>query len=63
MEKKEFLRQVNVNGQRLTIADIRLLQKKGLADIDRLPYSIRILVENLLRKFDGRIVREEVRQA
>ncbi|CAB5080157.1 Aconitate hydratase (EC [Olavius algarvensis associated proteobacterium Delta 3] len=59
MDKKEFARQVDVNGQKYTIYDIRRLEEKGLADIGRLPFSIRILVENLLRKMDGRIVREE----
>ena len=39
--------------------DIRELSKQGLGDIDRLPYSIRILVENLLRKLDGKIVKEK----
>ena len=30
------------------------MEKRGIADIQRLPYSIRILVENLLRKLDNR---------
>jgi len=59
MDNKEFARQVDVNGQKYTIFDIRRLEEKGLAEIGRLPFSIRILVENLLRKMDGRVVREE----
>jgi aconitate hydratase len=59
MDKKEFIKQIEVNGRNYTIADITLLEKKGIADIKRLPFSIRILVENLLRKFDGRTVTEE----
>ncbi len=39
--------------------DITQLEKNGIADIHRLPYSIKILVENLLRKLDGHVVREE----
>jgi aconitate hydratase len=31
----------------------------GLADIERLPFSIRVLLENLLRRLDGVIVTEE----
>ncbi|WP_136795374.1 aconitate hydratase AcnA [Desulfosediminicola ganghwensis] len=38
---------------------IKELEARGLADIGRLPYSIRILVENLLRNYDGAIVRAE----
>ena len=39
------------------------LDTSGVATIDRLPFSIRILLENLLRNEDGRLVRaDEVRQ-
>ena len=34
--------------------------EKGIADVNKLPFLIKILVENLLRKLDGRIVRKEV---
>jgi len=59
MKTSEFLRAVNVNGTSYTTVDILGLEKKGLADIGRLPFSIRILVENLLRKLDGKIVTED----
>lgn len=39
--------------------DIGRLAAEGIADMARLPFSIRILVENLMRKLDGRIVKEE----
>ena len=58
MEKRDFLRQITINGRDYYISDILKLEEKGLANIRRLPFSIRILVENLLRKLDGRIVRE-----
>jgi aconitate hydratase len=38
--------------------DIARLSAAGLGEITRLPYSIRVLVENLLRHYDGRIVGE-----
>ncbi|MDH3955763.1 MAG: aconitase family protein, partial [Desulfobacteraceae bacterium] len=59
MDKKEFIKQIEVNGRNYSIADITLLEKKGIADIKRLPFSIKILVENLLRKFDGRTVTKQ----
>ena len=34
------------------------LEKSGVAKISRLPYSIRILLENLLRTEDGRSVKK-----
>jgi len=33
------------------------LQKRGIGHVDQLPFSIRVLVENLLRQEDGRFVR------
>jgi len=59
MDKQEFVKQINVKGKICDIADITLLEKKGIADIKRLPFSIKILVENLLRKLDGRVIKEE----
>ncbi len=35
------------------------LAKAGIADVSRLPVSLRVLLESLLRNFDGRIVTEE----
>ena len=58
MQKSEFLKEIEVGGKKLKIHDIKLLEKEG-ADIGKLPFSIRILVENLLRKLDGRVVTEE----
>lgn len=59
MENQTYIRQLAVNGKQVDYFNIRLLEENGLADIKRLPLSIRILVENLLRKMDGRIVMEE----
>jgi len=59
MNPKDFNRQINIKGTDYTISDITILEEKEIANIERLPYSIRILVENLLRKLDGRIVRWE----
>ena len=59
MDKKNYLKQVEAGGKTYTIADIGRLQKDGVADIGRLPFSIRVLVENLLRKLDGRVVTED----
>ncbi len=59
MNKEDFTRQIKVKGKTYNISDITLLEERGMADIKRLPFSIKILVENLLRKLDGRIVRRE----
>ncbi|MBE3584211.1 MAG: aconitate hydratase [Limnochordaceae bacterium] len=41
------------------IYDLHKLQDQGLVKLSRLPYSIRVLLENLLRHLDGRVVRTE----
>src|SRR5262245_11354660 len=35
------------------------LRRMGIADVSRLPFSIKIVVENLLRRWDGEIVTQE----
>jgi len=59
MNREEFIKTIQINGRAVNLFDINLLQKKGLAKIDTLPFSIKILVENLLRKLDGWAVKEE----
>lgn len=59
MKIEEFRRQINHKGRVYNVFDINILEKKGIADIARLPFAIKILVENLLRNLDGRIVRED----
>ncbi|MCA1787664.1 MAG: aconitate hydratase, partial [Desulfobacteraceae bacterium] len=60
MEKNQFRKQIDVGQKKITIYDInRLESAMGVPDIGRLPFSIKILVENLLRKLDGRIVTEK----
>jgi aconitate hydratase len=59
MKKEDFTREFEAGGKTYTMFDIKGLEADGVADIQRLPFSIRILVENLLRKLDGRVVKEE----
>jgi aconitate hydratase len=56
MDNSEYRSQIEIKSRSYTIFDITRLEKNGIADIKRLPYSIKILVENLLRKLDGRVV-------
>jgi aconitate hydratase len=59
MKKEDFAGTLEVSGRSFRYFDILKLTAEGIADIERLPFSIRILTENLLRKLDGRVVREE----
>ncbi|MBT8338024.1 MAG: aconitate hydratase AcnA [Gemmatimonadetes bacterium] len=39
--------------------DLRVLEERGMVDLDRLPFSIRILLENVLRHAGGEYVSED----
>ncbi|RUM46350.1 MAG: aconitate hydratase AcnA [Hydrogenothermus sp.] len=58
MEKQNYKKTLNVNGKSYSYYSIKQLQEDGFANIERLPFSIRILVENLLRNLDGKVVNE-----
>ncbi len=59
MKKDDYIRRLKVGRKQFDTFNILQLETAGVADIRRLPFSIRILVENLLRKMDGRIVKAE----
>ncbi len=43
----------------MVIYRLDALAKQGLADLERLPVTVKIILENLLRRLDGRVVTEE----
>jgi len=59
MKKDDYIRRLEIGGKHYDTFNILQLEAAGVADIQRLPFSIRILVENLLRKMDGRVVKAE----
>src|SRR5213080_4395311 len=46
-----------VGGRTFQTYSLRALEQAGFADVARLPYSLKILLENLLRHEDGRFVK------
>ncbi|MBF0200500.1 MAG: aconitate hydratase AcnA [Desulfamplus sp.] len=48
---------LKIDGKSYTICNISTFEEKSIADIRRLPFSIRILLENLMRHLDGDIVK------
>jgi aconitase A len=48
---------LDVGDKTYTINSIPAAEKSGLADVSRLPFSMKVLLENLLRFEDGRTVR------
>src|SRR5215471_13729622 len=47
---------LTIGGRRIQYYSLPALEKAGHSGIARLPYSLRILIENLLRREDGRFV-------
>ncbi|MEZ5962693.1 MAG: aconitate hydratase AcnA [Planctomycetota bacterium] len=50
---------LDVRGRRYTYFRLSALQEQGVADLGRLPYSIRVLLEAALRNLDGFVVEEK----
>jgi aconitate hydratase len=50
---------INVKGQLLQIFSLPALERAGFSGVGRLPYSMKILLENLLRREDNAFVKAE----
>jgi aconitate hydratase len=48
-----------VNGKRYHYYRLTALQDAGIANVSRLPYSIKVLLESVLRQMDGRAITKE----
>lgn len=49
----------NFEGKNVTVYQLQKLEEAGLIDLAKLPYSIRVLLEALLRNIDGKVVTDE----
>ena len=47
------------SGRKVRYYSLKRLEKLGFKEISRLPFSIRIILESLLRNMDGRAIKEE----
>ena len=54
---------LTVGGQNYTYFDLKEAEKNGLTGASKLPFSMKVLLENLLRNEDGRSVTKEAIQA
>ncbi|SER09506.1 aconitase [Gracilibacillus ureilyticus] len=53
--KKQF----ELNGKKYNYYELKALENAGLGKIDRLPFSIRVLLESLVRQHDGHVIKDE----
>ncbi len=52
-EFSDAIREFEHDGETYKMADLTVLEEQGLCDLDKLPVSIRILLESVLRNADG----------
>ncbi|WP_071395056.1 aconitate hydratase AcnA [Bacillus tuaregi] len=48
-----------LDGKRYNFYDLGELEKAGLGNVSKLPYSIKVLLESVLRQYDGRVITKE----
>ncbi|MFC4387548.1 aconitate hydratase AcnA [Gracilibacillus marinus] len=53
--KKQF----ELNGKKYNYYHLKALEKDGVGNIERLPFSIRVLLESLVRQHDGHVIKDE----
>lgn len=53
--KKQF----ELNGKKYNYYDLKAIEDANLGEVARLPFSIRVLLESVLRQYDGRVIKDE----
>ncbi len=48
-----------VNGKSYNYFRLAALEEAGIANVSRLPYSIKVLLESVLRQYDNYVIKEE----
>ncbi|WP_254763876.1 aconitate hydratase AcnA [Natrinema marinum] len=59
----EAIREFEHDGETYKMADLTVLEEQGLCDLEKLPVSIRILLESVLRNADGETIDEDAVRA
>jgi aconitate hydratase len=52
-------KKLSVGAKKYTYYDVKVLEEKGIGSVSSLPFSIKVLLESVLRQFDGKTVTEE----
>src|SRR5690625_2135155 len=60
-EKNEFhaKKQFELQGKTYNYYQLKALEEAGLGKVSRLPFSIRVLLESLIRQHDGHVIKDE----
>lgn len=49
----------SVNGKKYNFYRLQALEEAGVAKVSKLPYSIKVLLESVLRQYDGKVIKKE----
>ncbi|WP_227936061.1 aconitate hydratase AcnA [Alkalihalobacillus deserti] len=49
----------SLDGKTINYYSLQALEDAGLGDVSKLPYSIKVLLESVLRQYDGYVIKEE----
>ena len=49
----------DANGKSYSFYRLQALEEAGIAKVSKLPYTIKILLESVLRQYDGKVIKEE----
>ena len=52
-------RSFSVGGKDYNYYSLKTLTEKGFSETSKLPYSIRVLLESVLRQYDGKVIKDE----
>ncbi|HEY4601654.1 MAG TPA: aconitate hydratase AcnA [Cerasibacillus sp.] len=59
MAKYNAKKQFELDGKTYNYYQLKALEDANIANISRLPYSIRVLLESLLRQYDGHVINDQ----
>ncbi len=59
MELSNYISSLNTKAKEYFYYDLKKLSNLGMKNIDSLPYSIKVLLETVLRNYDNEVVTEE----
>ncbi len=48
-----------IDGKRYHYYNLNVLEEAGVGEVSKLPYSIKVLLESVLRQMDGRVIKKE----
>lgn len=54
-QKKSF----DLNGKKYNYYDLKAIEDAKIGDVSRLPFSIRVLLESVIRQYDGKVISDE----